>query len=327
MILYAFNKVKNKELLSENNLEKDLTISDVLLDIFLNEVKSIIKNGIFRDYNHHEEDSLFIKGKIDVKYSLNPKRVKKHIHHDLFNVNNQVNQIIKNTLLNIIFSNANKRFKKSAKNCLAYFNHVDSTNLNNSDYKNIVLNKSNQLYDFALKLSILINKRLIPNEHNGKSSFYHIERDNETMSMIYEEFLRNFYKLHTGYQVNKRKYHWYLKPLDCSDMSKLPEMETDIEICKDAYSKIIIDAKYYYSILSSRYDTEKFMSHNMYQINTYLQHNLDYTPLRGILLYPSVDIYLDYKYKKSDDYTIEFRTIDLNQDWLDIEKALLTIIE
>ena len=133
--------------------------------------------------------------------------------------------------------------------------------------------------------------------------------------------------MHTSYKVNKRKYRWYLKPFEDADISKLPTMETDIEIVKDKNSKIIIDAKYYLSAINSYYNTEKLLSNNMYQMNTYLQHNLSFENLRGILLYPSVDFELDQKFKKDNQYSIEFKTINLNQDWLDIEKCLLSLFD
>jgi 5-methylcytosine-specific restriction enzyme subunit McrC len=103
-------------------------------------------------------------------------------------------------------------------------------------------------------------------------------------------------------------------------------MRTDIEIVIDKDTKILIDAKYYKNALSSRYEINKFISNNMYQINTYLEHNLNYKNLRGILLYPSVGYYFDEKYIRKDKYTIEFRTIDLNMDWIHIEKQLLNTL-
>ncbi|MFW5891727.1 MAG: 5-methylcytosine restriction system specificity protein McrC, partial [bacterium] len=315
MILYAYNKVKNKDLLSNKDLEKDSTLSDVIMDIFLNEANKIVKHGVYRDYNAYEEDSLFIKGKIDIKKSIRPVDVKKHIHHDQFDVNNPINKIIKHTLLNIIYSNVKSVYKKKAKSLLVFFNNVDETMINDTLYKSVILNKSNQLlYDFSLKLSVLINKKLIPNEQHGKSLFYDVNKDDETMSTIYEAFLRNFYRLHTPYKVNKRKYKWYLQPLESSQKNQLPEMETDIEINKDEDTKIIIDAKYYYSALNSHYEAKKLISANIYQMNSYLQHNLTFKNLRGILLYPSVNFHLNNKYIKDNDYTVEFITVDFNRN-------------
>jgi 5-methylcytosine-specific restriction enzyme subunit McrC len=326
MILYAFDKVKSHKNLNDKTFETDLTASDVIVRLFLDEVSNIVKKGVYRNYNTMDEDSLFIKGKIDVNKSFKSYSVKKHIYHDEYNSNNNVNLILKFTLNNLLFSKINKEHKRKLKILYTYFQDIEYRIISDEIYKSILLNKSNIYYDFAIKLSIFINKKIIPSDNMGKSTFINIEDDNETMSLIYEEFLRNFYKLHTDHKVSSKEYQWYLEPLDQSDLSLLPKMRTDIEIVIDKDTKILIDAKYYKNALSSRYEINKFISNNMYQINTYLEHNLNYKNLRGILLYPSVGYYFDEKYIRKDKYTIEFRTIDLNMDWIHIEKQLLNTL-
>ncbi|MGO1468593.1 MAG: AIM24 family protein [Tissierella sp.] len=58
--------------------------------------------------------------------------------------------------------------------------------------------------------------------------FHEIDKDEETMSTIFEEFLRNFYKLHTDYRVRSRHYIWDIKTLDNSNINLIPIMKTDI---------------------------------------------------------------------------------------------------
>lgn len=326
MILYAFNKVKSNKITQDKSFEKDLTASDVIIELFIEEIITIIKKGIFRSYSDIHEESIFIKGKIDLKKSFKSIAAKKQIIHDEYNNDNNINMIMKYTLNNLLFSNIHDRYKKKIKSIYPLFQDIPYKIIDDDLYKNIVLNRSNLFYDFALRLSVFINKKIIPSDKLGKHSFINIEFDDETMSTIYEEFLRNFYKIHTNYKVSSKEYAWYLEPFNNSDIKYLPKMITDIELLIDEDTKIIIDAKYYKNALSSRYDIKKFSSNNMYQLNTYLEHNLEYKNLRGILLYPCVGYYFDEKYIRRDRYTIEFRTIDLNQNWKKIERDLLEMI-
>lgn len=328
IILYAFNKIKSRNINDALNYESDYTASDLILHLFLLEVEKIVKLGTYKNYNNVNEESIFIKGKLDVSKSLRRHSIKKHITYDEFNSNNKLNAIINITLRNILYSRADNKFKKRARLIYPYFLVDTNILLSDSFYKKIILNKANNYYEFAIKLSVMINKKIIPSDNKGKFSFYEISDDDDTMSAIYEEFIRNFYKLHTNYTVSSKHYKWFLLPLLESSSKFLPRMETDIELVdKVSDTKIIIDAKYYKRALNSRYNQEKHSSSNMYQMNTYLLHNMEYNNLRGILLYPSVGYSFNNIYLREDQYTLEFHTIDLDQEWLNIENDLLDIIK
>lgn len=327
MVLYAFDNVKNKSVIDGKSYEKDYTSSHVIIDLFLNEVSKIIKNGIYRNYISVEEESIFIKGKLDVKRNAVKKSSKKITNYDEFSSDLIENEIIKYTLNKILFSNLKQNQKKKAKNQYSLFHEVSYKSIDDSSYDKISFNRLNKSYSFALQLSIFINKKIIPMNSKGKLQFINIFEDEETMSIIYEAFLRNFYSIHTDYKVKVKEYKWYLKPLSVTLENYLPKMRTDIEITEDENSKIIIDAKFYKSALTSRYDSLKLSSNNMYQINTYLTHNLEYEKLRGILLYPSNGFELSQIYYRENKYRIEFNTIDLSMDWCKIVSRLLQIIE
>lgn len=326
MILYAFDKVKHLDQIEDKSFENVSIASEVMVELFLNEVGNICRKGIYRDYNRVTEESLFIKGKLDIKSTILKSKSTSTIIYDDFNGNNDINKIIKYTLNRIIFSNVKQEFKNRAKLYYSYFNKVDLIELSDDIYRTCLLNRINSNYEFAIKLSVYINKKIIPDNHKGKLKFYDILDDEETMSTIYEQFLRNFYKIHTDYDVSRKNYNWFLKPLEGSDYSLLPKMETDIEIEINKDYKIIIDAKYYKEALNSRYSAKKFASNNIYQMNTYLVHNLRYNKLRGILLYPCVTEEFHQYFEKKNSYTIEFHTIDLSQRWNEISQNLISIV-
>lgn len=144
------------------------------------------------------------------------------------------------------------------------------------------------------------------------------------MNIIYEAFLFNFYKIKTNYRVEcKKRYSWDLVPINNSKLEKLPIMETDIEIT-NGDNKIIIDAKYYKNAFSNPFEMLKYHSTNMYQMNTYLIHQKQHNSYRGILLYPSNGYHISDKFiQNTYNYTIEFKTIDLNQRWNLIQDELL----
>ena len=95
----------------------------------------------------------------------------------------------------------------------------------------------------------------------------------------------------------------------------------------------ILYAKYYHETLSSKYGNKgKIRRDHLSQIISYVMNQeddkLSYTKeTSGILVYPTInkDINVSYSYKNTY-HTIRICTINLNQDWQNIEKQLKEII-
>jgi 5-methylcytosine-specific restriction enzyme subunit McrC len=151
------------------------------------------------------------------------------------------------------------------------------------------------------------------------------------MASLFEEFVRNFFKIEQSYYcVSREDIRWNVTGHTTEEeASFLPKMQTDISL-ESIHKKIIIDTKYYREALTEHYDKEKIRSENLYQMFAYLQ-NLDTTnehnkTCTGILLYPTVTKDLNMQYVIHD-HRISFKTINLNQNWKNIHKDLLAIVE
>lgn len=328
IILYAWNKTNHKKIIVDRGLEDINTINDVILELFLLEVSKIAKKGLYGEYIDNNYDTDYIKGKVNIKesiYLINPKM---NCRYDEFSKNNILNKILKVILNKIYFTkNINNKFKRRIRSLLLEFYEVDNILLDESHFKLVRYNKLNQDYIFSIDLAYLIHRNCIPIEDDLTNKFIDINRDKERMSSIFEEFLRNFYKKHTNYNISRRKYNWDLEPIENSNIHLIPKMETDIEIEKDD-EKIIIDAKYYNNAFTNRYDVQKFIPSNMYQITAYLRKNINKNQtkkLRGILIYPSNGYDFHEKFSSKEGYIIEFKTINLNKKWYKIKEELLSI--
>ena len=100
--------------------------------------------------------------------------------------------------------------------------------------------------------------------------------------------------------------------------------------------KIILDAKYYVQTLVARPEEgskEHIHREHISQIMSYVLNqedgSLPYTlRANGILVYPKVQssIFDTYRYRNTDHY-IRVCTVDLNEEWKEIDKRLMEIIE
>lgn len=331
MVLYAWDKINNKNFIANRGIEDINDINDVVIDLFLLEIGRISKKGLYGEYIDNNYDTEFIKGKINVRESIYLIDPKINCRYDKFSKNNRMNQILKSVLNRLYFmKEINGNFKKQIRALLLEFNdEIKDILLDEKQFKAISYNRLNQDYRFSIELGYLIYKNSIPSEKDNIYKFIEIDQDEESMSTIFEEFMRNFYKRHTDYIIRRRIYNWDLEPLDNSNMGFIPRMETDIEI-ETLKEKIIIDCKYYRNAFITRYDSKKFISTHVYQITAYLRKNINLNEgkrLRGILIYPSNDYEFHERFISKEGYTIEFKTINLNNNWDEIENELLSIID
>lgn len=83
------------------------------------------------------------------------------------------------------------------------------------------------------------------------------------MATLFEEFIRNFYKIEVPEEKDFRAdLRWKMAG---EAYHFLPKMQTDISI-KIKNKKLIIDAKYYKETLQKYYDLEKVYSLHLYQL-------------------------------------------------------------
>jgi 5-methylcytosine-specific restriction enzyme subunit McrC len=327
MALYAWDKIDNKDILNDKSLEKLENSNEVIIELFLNEVSKLAKKGLYGEYNENVYNTKYIRGKIQIQESI--KLIKPNLicQYDEFSKNNVLNQIIKTTLIRVSrLRNINFNLKRKANSLLLEFNEIQEVLFSKDLLNNIYYNQLNKDYRFAIDLAVFIYNNSIPAEKYGSYKFIEIFKDEEKMSTIFESFIRNFYKIHSNYNVSRKKYNWDLEPVDNSDINLLPIMETDIELIKEK-EKIIIDAKYYKDAFNYRFESKKFIPNHLYQISAYMNKNKKlYENIRGILIYPSNGYKFHEKYVSPENYFIEFKSLDLSKDWDCIKNDLLDLI-
>ncbi len=90
-----------------------------------------------------------------------------------------------------------------------------------------------------------------------------------------------------------------------------------------------MDTKYYKEALLQHYGKKIIRPENLNQLHAYLTnlalHEEEDRFCEGILLYPTVEEPLDYKFDFQG-HKVAVRSINLNQDWPHIHQELLTIV-
>jgi 5-methylcytosine-specific restriction enzyme subunit McrC len=146
------------------------------------------------------------------------------------------------------------------------------------------------------------------------------------MGLLFEAFVRNFLRREQDvFRVGATKVPWDVDPVAGADIEWLPEMRTDLMLLTPSH-RIVVETKYYASPYQVHYGTKKLISGHLYQLLTYLSQVRAVsgpTPI-GVLLYAGVgdDQRLEYRIGG---HTVLVRGLDLNRDWRDIRRSLLTL--
>ena len=141
----------------------------------------------------------------------------------------------------------------------------------------------------------------------------------------------NFYKVNLDskvYKVYSPKIKWKLTgEIDEEALELFPEIRTYIVIeNKIEKTQLIIDAKYYEeTLVSSGWGSrKKIRTSHLYQILAYVNNSDFDGKVSGILLYPTVSNEVDSNFKIGLK-DIKFKTINLKNDWIVLEKQLISI--
>ncbi|WP_171909418.1 restriction endonuclease [Paenibacillus sp. GP183] len=249
--------------------------------------------------------------------------------YDELNCNNTHNQIIKSTISYILKTEGIERqLRENLFIAYRKFSFANQIVLSVDTFRRVSLNRNNRVYYFILSISEIIYRNLLPEESLGTYRFKDFTQDEREMSVLFENFVRNFYRQEQNiYKVKRENINWPFESLDDKSAGYLPQMQTDISLIGST-RKIIIDTKYYKETFRKNYGKETIHSSHLYQMFSYMSH-VEITQdqnLEGILLYPSIkeNVKLSYMFNGC---RFSVRSINLYQDWKQIHKDLIELIE
>lgn len=333
LLCYAWDRLEERDIVHVDAADNS-TLPDLLAQVLVSGTTILLKKGLDRYYIEHCEAIPGIKGKLDITATIktNQLSLKRTVCiFDEFDYEILHNQILRTTLLTLLrVESLDADIRDQIKKIVIKFPPVKQISLSTRVFRHIRLNRNNYFYDFLLKVCEILYEILLINENEGDYQFKDFDRNEKKMAELFEAFVRNFYRHHlTDFHVQREYLHWHLEPLSEVSKAFLPQMETDITL-KSSQRKIIIETKYKKETLQTQYDVEKIHSQNLYQLYAYLR-NAEYKDAmgrhcEGILLYPTTttELQLDYKFA---DHILKVRTLNLCQNWKDIESDLLKILD
>ena len=306
---------------------------DLFAKVLNDGVSRIISRGLDRDYLAVHEDIRGIKGKLDLATTLKRNLLlngKAHCSFDEFSYDVPQNQILKATLRSLTqVDSLNEKQKRRSERLYRKLGAISDVRLTAKMFHTVRIHRNNRFYRFLLHICHIIHENLLINEAKGTVQFRDFREDAQTMGTVFEQFVRNFCQRETSYRVRAPKINWFEAKGKDSALQHLPQMQTDIVLWSPERT-IIVDTKFYSTPLTTRYEVERMRSNNLYQIFTYLTNwslanSSSDTALEGWLLYAAIDDVFDYRFEVGKQQ-IRVCSLDLSQEWKDIEEDLLVLV-
>lgn len=299
------------------NIEK-LSIFEIFIRMFIDEVFSIVKRGIKCDYETIQANGNVFKGKMifagQIKYNYAHKE-RCHVEYDEFNMNRAENKILKATLNYLYKNTASSRNKTDIKTLLNSFSEVDESKDYKSDFDKVVSDRKTTDYQTAIMWSkvFLMGKSFTP--FSGSEVAFALLFPMET---LFESYIATRFKkmlAGTGYNLSAqdKTYHLFDEP-------KKFLMKPDIVIRhKDSQKILVMDTKW--KVLADSKANYGISQADMYQMYAYQNK---YGSENVTLLYPLTEKVEqnNIEFRANDGTLIKIRFIDL----FDLRNSLSSII-
>lgn len=331
LLCYAWDKLEERSVVAVESIPYT-TLADLFARVLVNGTGHLLKRGFDRGYVLRHEWTSRLRGRVLFHEAIRRNAtLSGRLPCDFDELSYDVlhNRILKATMRRLIRAEGLKQeCSESLAGLCRMFSEVQDIELNNRIFGQVQLHRNNRFYDFLLKVCELIHRNLLVSEKSGASKFMDFIQDERQMAILFEDFVRNFYKVESPYNVRREDIMWRLVAMDSPSEALLPKMQTDISLTSEN-RKIIIDCKFTPEATKTHYEGEKLRSAHLYQIYAYL-NNLSEEKLSGscevMLLYPAVEKAIQGTWTDPKGRKISVRTINLNQPWPGIHSDLLALV-
>jgi 5-methylcytosine-specific restriction enzyme subunit McrC len=256
---------------SETNLNKKYnSILEVYFEMYLNEIESLVKKGLIKQYKRIQSNQNALKGKLVFSQNIQKNLIHKerfYCEHQLYDKDHLIHQILYKGLL-ILKDLVNNNLKDKLNRILFEFQDYQQVNINKSHFDKLIIDRKTMPYLRAIDISKMIILNYSPNLNSGNDNMLTLLFD---MNKLWEEYIYRILQKHKpeGSHVsfqNSNKF-WEHK-----------KIRPDIVITNNEVN-YIIDTKW--KIIEANNPSDD----DLKQMFTY---NLHWKAEKSLLLYPSI---------------------------------------
>ena len=294
---------------NNSNIQVDrMNLYEIFINMYLQEIRRLIKIGIKSDYIFKEDNLNYYKGKLLTSQHFKINLVHKerfYVAYDEFNPNRVENKLIKATLLKLQKLTTSAENSKEIRQLLVFFEIIDASMNYTADFSKVRINRSNRDYEMIMQWSkvFLLNKSFttFSGNNNSRALLFSMEK-------VYESYVAKHLKKilgEDGWNVSSQDRGYYLFTKPRLQFALIPDI-----VCKRGERTIIMDTKWKKLVNNERINYGISQS-DMYQMYAYSKK---YKASEIWLLYPLNDEMKEHSeisFNSGDGTTVNIYFVDL----------------
>lgn len=304
------------------NIDK-LSIFEIFIRMFLDEVFSIVKHGLKCNYESIQDNLNVFKGKMlfskQIKHNIIHKE-KFFVEYDEFNTNRAENKLLKSTLLYLYKKTTSNKNKNDIRTLLNSFIDVSESTNYIDDFSKCIVDRNMKGYTTALLWSKVFLQGKSFTSFSGSNVAFALLFPMETLFESYVASLMKKQLQGTGYSVSAQDKGYHL-----FDNPKKFMLRPDIVIKSKRESEVfVMDTKW--KLLSMTKANAGISQADMYQMYAYQKK---YRAKNITLLYPKTAENLDenkLRFKSDDGVVVNVKFVDL-YDKKSIDNILINVMQ
>lgn len=266
---------------NDANLKMDrMTLYELFINMYLQEVRNLVKHGIKSAYVAREDNLKFYKGKLVVNEQIKQNAAhgeRFFVRYDEYMVDRAENRLVKSTLLKLQGITISAENQKEIRQLLTAFEMVQPSVNYQKDFSKVVIDRNTKDYDMLMRWSrvFLLNKSFttFSGGHNARALLFPMEK-------VFESYVAQQLKkvlLDLDWEISTQDKGYYL-----FDAPRQFALRPDIVITRNDGSRIILDAKWK-SLIDKPRINYGISQNDMYQMYAYSKK---YETSEIWLLYP-----------------------------------------
>ena len=180
---------------NNSNIQVDrMNLYEIFINMYLQEIRRLIKIGLKSDYIFKEDNLNYYKGKLLTSQHFKINLVHKerfYIAYDEFNPNRVENKLIKATLFKLQKLTTSAENSKEIRQLLVAFEMIDASINYTTDFSKVKIDRNNRDYEIIMQWSkvFLLNKSFTTFSGNNNSRAFLF-----SMEKVYESYVAKHLK-------------------------------------------------------------------------------------------------------------------------------------
>lgn len=284
-MLRSMKDFSGKTAANANLNPENMNLYEIFINLYIQEVRRLVKNGIKSSYLNQEENLNVYKGKLLVNEHLKQNIVHKerfYVVFDEYQANCPQNRLIKSTLLKLQQLTGSAQNSKEIRQLLVSFELVEPSKNYEKDFSKVVIDRTTKCYEVLLKWSKVFLKNKSFSMFSGTESARALLFP---MEKVFEAYVAKNLKKRlnqAGWDVSIQDKGYYLFDTLNGEKYQKFALRPDLVITRPDESIIILDTKWK-SLINNKKANYGISQADMYQMYAYAKK---YQASEVWLLYP-----------------------------------------